>query len=196
MRRLAPLAALAALLAALPAGAQTGNQTDVPIAPPPGGVGGSFLGPGARFENELLARSADRFSFRNDRAACAVRTAERAWADSVAAAGPRTPGAGRVDALLRGRGDAGAVAGALGGGDHARDLAGALDGLLDHPGGCEGGPYPEGQQWGQAVSAYREYMRSVPDSVLAPTPPEELLAIHDLLESVVRRSLAEIHAGG
>ena len=198
---LRPAVAAAVLLAAAPARAQTGNQSD-PGPPTVSMAGeGSFLGPGLRTENEMfaLARDAD-VVFRNASTGCALRTARRAFGDSVATA-PRTAAQLRVQTLLglvEGAPDADAVAAALAkGADPAsplgqasRALADALLGLMRTPCTCSDNraDYTEAPQWQKAIRAFNHYLRTAPDSAFAPPAPE-LLAIHDALQTVIWRTL-------
>jgi hypothetical protein len=196
------LAAACAVLAAAPARAQSGNNSDnggfIPAGSGP--QSGSFLGPGLRTENELFARRQGQVVFRNVRTACALRGAERAYRDSVAATTP-TPSEARVQTLLgarEGSGDADAVAAALRHGaapdspvgKAARTLADALNGLLRDRGACgaERQDFDEAPQWQEAIRAFNDYVRTAPDEAFSPPAPE-LVAIHDALQSVVYRTL-------
>ncbi|HEV7589100.1 MAG TPA: hypothetical protein VGO40_13380 [Longimicrobium sp.] len=201
------LAALAVLaLAAAPAGAQTGNQSDItgPVITGSGPAGGSFLGAGLRSENELFGRAADAVVFRNARIGCAVRGAEAAYRDSVARE-PQTPAQRRVLDLLAVNADrpaadpvAAAVAAALAHGADpgsplgmaARRLADALDGLMRDRGGCAQArqEYTEAPQWREAIDAFQHYVHDAPDSAFSPPAPE-LLAIHAALQRVVEEAL-------
>ena len=194
----------AVLLAAAPARAQSGNQSD-PGPPSISMAGeGSFLGPGLRTENEMFARISDAdVVFRTASTGCAVRTARRAFADSVAIA-PRTAAQLRVQTLLglvEGTPDVNAVATALAkGADPAsplgqasRSLAQALLGLMRHPCTCsdDRDDYTEAPQWQEAIRAFNHYVRTAPDSAFAPPAPE-LVAIHDALQTVIWRTLTSI----
>lgn len=198
--RLAFLASAALLLAAAPARAQVGNQTDVPI-PTIGGAGsGSYLGPGLRTENELFARAGHTLVFRNAKTGCAVRNAVQAYRDSVANA-PRTLSQARVQTLLGaldGSPDLAAVQAALAhGADPASPLgrlagalANAVNGLFRNRGGCsdDRDAYDEAPQWQEAIRAFNDYVHNAPDSAFQPPAPE-LVAIHDALQSVVYQAL-------
>ncbi|HEX9938211.1 MAG TPA: hypothetical protein VGB15_13845 [Longimicrobium sp.] len=197
-----PLALSAAVvLAAAPAGAQTGGGTDVGPPTISTAGGGSFLGPGLRTENEMFVGSGDDVSFRNAAIGCAVRTAERLFGDSLATA-PRTASQLRVQALLglvEGTPDPAAVASALAkGADPAsplgqasRALADALAGLMRDRCACvdDRAGYHEAPQWREAIRAFNHYVRTAPDSAFAPPAPE-LVAIHDALQTVMWRTLA------
>jgi hypothetical protein len=190
----------ALLLAAAPARAQVGNGTDAGFPPFGGAASGSYLGPGLRTENEMFARAGDDVVFRNARTGCALRLAERTYRDSVASA-PRTPSQARVQTLLGlipGTPDVAAVAAALAHGAPAGSpleraattLANALNGLMRDRGACpdtrEG--YDEAPQWQDAIRAFNDYMRVVPDAALSPPPPE-LIAIHEALQTVIYGTL-------
>jgi hypothetical protein len=197
---LAVLAALA--LSSLPAGAQTGNQSESsgPVITGSGPAGGSFLGAGLRSENEMFNRVGDAVVFRNARIGCGVRNAERAYRDSVAAR-PLTPAQRRVLDLLAitaGPPSVEAVATAL---THGADpasplgvaahrLAAALDGLMRERGGCTPArqDYAEAPQWQEAIAAFQDYVSNAPDSAFSPPAPE-LLAIHAALQRVVEGAL-------
>jgi len=196
--RLALPAAL--LLAAVPARAQLGNQSDPPPSGFGGAGGGSFLGPGLRTENELFSRVGRDVFFRDGRLGCALRTAESAYRDSVERAS-RTPSQARVVALLvaiPGTGDVAGMATALAhGADPASPfgqastaLARSLEGLMRTRCGCvekrEG--YDEAPQWQEAIRAFNEYLRIAPNSAFSPPAPE-LVAIHDALQRVVHGAL-------
>lgn len=197
-----PLAVSAALvLAAAPAGAQIGGNTDIgpPVISTAGG--GSYLGPGLRTENEMFVGSGDEVMFRSAAIGCAVRTAERLFGDSLATA-PRTASQLRVQTLLglvEGTPDPAAVAASLAkGADPAsplgqasRALADALVGLMRDRCACvdERDQYTEAPRWREAIRAFNHYVRTAPDSAFAPPAPE-LLAIHDALQTVVWRTLA------
>lgn len=197
---LALLAPAALLLAAAPARAQTGNQSD-PGIPTIGAAGaGSYLGPGLRTENEMFALAGNTVVFRNAKTGCAVRNATQAYRDSVASA-PRTPSQARVQQLLgaiEGTPDVAGVAAALAhGADPASPLgraadalANALNGLFRDRGGCsdDRGAYGEAPQWQEAIRAFNDYVRTAPDSAFSPPAPE-LVAIHDALQSVVYTAL-------
>ncbi|HYW09716.1 MAG TPA: hypothetical protein VE913_22320, partial [Longimicrobium sp.] len=100
-RLVAPL--VGALLLATGAAAQGGNQSDIgfPIITGSGAVGGNMSGPGLRAGNALFARDSRSTRFRNATVGCSVRTAARAYRDSVAGV-PRDPRSAAVDALLAG----------------------------------------------------------------------------------------------
>jgi hypothetical protein len=197
-----PLAVSAAVvLAAAPAGAQIGGNTDIgpPVISTAGG--GSYLGPGLRTENEMFAGSGDDVTFRNAAIGCALRTAERLFGDSLATA-PRTRSQLRVQTLLglvEGTPDPAGVANALAkGADPAspfgqasRALADALVGLMRDRCACvdDRDQYTEAPRWREAIRAFNHYVRTAPDSAFAPPAPE-LLAIHDALQTVVWRTLA------
>jgi|GEM_PF-1659416 len=200
--RLLPFLAAAALAAgALPAAAQTGNQSDIPITPISAAGGGSYLGPGLRTDNEMFTRtSGGNTFFRNAGIGCQVRTAEQAWRDSVAAA-PRTPSEARVQILLGaipGPPQVDAVAAALAHGADpasptgraARALAEALDGLYVDRCGCveRREEYVEAKPWQEAIRAFNEYVRVAPESAFAPPAPE-LVAIHAALQRVIFAAL-------
>lgn len=198
--RLAVTAAV--LLAAAPARAQIGNQSDV--GPPVISMGGegSFLGPGLRTENEMFARINDAdVVFRNAATGCAVRTARRLFGDSVATA-PRTAAQLRVQTLLglvQGTPETGAVATALAKGadpaspfgQSARALANSLLGLMATPCICsdDRDDYTEAPKWQEAIRAFNHYVRTAPDSAFSPPAPE-LVAIHDALQTVIWRTLS------
>jgi hypothetical protein len=198
--RLFPALAAAALLAA-PALAQTGNQTDPPFNPPPGAVSGSYLGPGARFESELLLRVGNRVGFRDAAAGCAARRAVLAWSDSTARR-TRTGAEHRVDLLLTrstgGAAEVEAMAAALRGGtgydsptgQAALELARALDGLFLWRCECpvEVDDYTEGGEWDRALKAYGAFLDAAPPALFSPPPPE-LLAIRDALGDALGRTL-------
>jgi hypothetical protein len=200
LRACAALSLLAAVAA--PARAQIGNQSDNsgPNVTGSGANGGSFLGAGLRFENELFARAAERVVFRNARVACALRGAERAYRDSVAAVTP-TPSELRVQTLLGARdgtADADGVAQALAHGAApdsplgraAHDLANSLNGLMRDRGACadDRDGFEEAGQWQDAIHAFNRYVREAPDEAFAPPAPE-LVAIHDALQRVVAGTL-------
>jgi len=203
LARLFPALAAAALLAA-PALAQSGNQTDPPFNPPPGAISGSYLGPGARFESELLLRVGNRVGFRDAAAGCAARRSVLAWSDSTARR-TRTGAEHRVDLLMtRSTGGAAgveAMAAALRGGtgydsptgQAALELASALDGLFlwrcDCPAEVE--DYTEGGQWARAINAYGALLDVAPPALFSPPPPE-LLAIHDALRDVLGHTLRQL----
>lgn len=190
----AALAALASLaLAASPARAQTGNDSDHSGHH----VTGSW---GMRAVNEMFGHSGDDVVFRTPRIGCALRGAESAYRDSVAAL-PQTPAQRRVLDLLainRGTPSADSVAAALarGAGPEsplgmaARRVADVLMGLMQERAGCpqERSEYPEAPQWQEAIDAFQDYVRHAPDSALSPPAPE-LLAIHQALLSVINRTL-------
>lgn len=193
----------AALLAAAPAAAQTGNQSDIsgPNVTGSGAPGGSFLGAGLRTENEMFGRAGDRVVFRTPAVGCALRGAERAWRDSVNATTP-TVAEDRVQTLLgarTGSPDVDAIARALAHGSSpdsplgraANALANALNGLMRDRGGCSGDrqAYDEAPQWQEAIRAFNEYVHGAPDSAFSPPAPE-LIAIHEALQSVVFHTLA------
>ena len=192
------VAALAA--AAAPARAQSGNQSDNsgPNVTGSGPNGGSYLGAGLRTENEMFGRSGDQVVFRTPAVGCALRGAERAYRDSVAATNP-SPSERRVQALLGGAGDADAVARALAHGAapgsplgrQARELADAMNGLMRDRGACadDRQAYAEAPQWKEAVRAFNEYVHHGPDEAFSPPAPE-LVAIHQALQSVVARTLS------
>lgn len=205
-RRLAAaLLGAAALLLPAAAGAQTGNQTDNGFPLPIGGsgpIGGSYLGPGLRTENELFVRLADRVGFRDAQAGCAVRAAAGEFRDSAAApCGERA----RLVYLLLGARDgdrtsslASQLADAISRGAPpesrtgraARRLADALTNLFrERPGGGCGGD-DEAEDWYRALVAYNEFVTTAPDSVFAP-PSDELLIVHDALQRVVTAALRE-----
>ncbi|HSU13337.1 MAG TPA: hypothetical protein VLK66_04510 [Longimicrobium sp.] len=201
------LAAAAAVLAAAPAAAQSGNNSDNSgfIPSGSGAHSGSFLGPGLRTENEMFARNGDRVTFRNARTGCALRGAERAYRDSIAATTP-TAAEARVQTLLGARdgtGDADAVAAALAHGAApdsplgraARSLADALNGLMRDRGACgaDRDSFDEAPQWQEAIRAFNDYIHNAPDSAFSPPAPE-LLAIHDALQSVVYHTLRNPNA--
>ncbi len=196
-------AAALAALAAAPARAQTGNQSDNsgPNITGSGATGGSFLGPGLRTENEMFARSGGQVVFRTPAVGCALRGAERAYRDSVNAATP-TASEARVQTLLGvrdGAADRDAVANALAHGASpdsdlgrkAGALADALNGLMRDRGGCadtrQG--YEEAPQWQEAIRAFNDYVHNAPDEAFTPPAPE-LVAIHAALQSVVARTLS------
>ena len=192
----APFAAVLLLVPAR-AAAQIGNQSDIgfPNTTGSGATGGSFAGPGLRVMNELFARDRSGTRFRSPGVGCAVRTAARAYADSVAAA-PRASRSPAVDALLAGSpsADPAAVAAALSRGapraqEEARRLADALRGLYDPPTGCpdHAREFPEAGRWEEAIRAYRALLRALPDEALAP-PAAELVAVHEALDGVLRKS--------
>jgi hypothetical protein len=194
---LTALAALATLaLAAAPARAQGnshGHRSDH--------TGHHNTGSwGMRSVNELFARSGTGVVFRTAKLACALRGAERAYRDSVAAQ-PQTAAQRRVLDLLAinaGTPSADAVAAALAHGadagsplgQAARRLADALSGLMRDRGGCGDSreDYPEAPQWEEAVEAFQDYVRDAPDSAFSPPAPE-LLEIHQALLSVIERTL-------
>jgi hypothetical protein len=196
----------AALAAASPATAQTGNQSDIsgPNVTGSGGPGGSFLGAGLRSENEMFSRSGDRVVFRTRGVGCTLRGAERAYRDSVLARTP-TPAEARVQTLMglrEGTRDADVVARALAHGSGpdsplglaARALADAVNGLMDDRCGCAAGRdgYEEAPQWKEAIRAFNDYVHGASDQAFSPPAPE-LVAIHEALQSVV---LATLHADG
>ncbi|HYH82831.1 MAG TPA: hypothetical protein VEX86_23765 [Longimicrobium sp.] len=200
-RLLRLLAPAALLLAAVPARAQVGNQTDIPVGPIGAAAGGSYLGPGLRVQNEMFARDGnDGVVFRNARTGCAVRTAERVFRDSVAIA-PRTGAQTRVQTLLGilpGAPDPEGMAATLAHGADpaspfgraARALADALNGLMRDRAGCpeDRDAYQEAAQWEAAITAFNHYVRIAPDAAFSPPPPE-LVAIHAALQSVVYHAL-------
>jgi hypothetical protein len=205
--RLLPLLAAAALLAgALPAAAQSGNQSDIPITPISGAGGGSYLGPGLRTDNEMFTRTSGGHTFfRSAGMGCQLRTAEQAWRDSVAAA-PRTPSEMRVQILLGAlpgppQVDTVAVALAHGAapasptGRAARALAEALDGLLVNRCGCveRREEYVEAKPWQDAIRAFNDYVRIAPESAFSPPAPE-LVAIHAALQQVIFATLHRARA--
>lgn len=192
----ASLAALAALaLAAAPARAQTGNQSDVS-----GPYATGVFSDGMRSENEMFARAADAVVFRNARIGCELRNAERAYRDSVAPL-RHTPAEQRVFDLLAvtpGSPPVDAVAAALARGSDpgsplgqaARRLADALSGLMQDRGACSQSrqDYPEAPQWQEAIDAFQDYVKNSPDSAFSPPAPE-LVAIHAALQAVIARAL-------
>ncbi|HEX2202134.1 MAG TPA: hypothetical protein VHG91_02495 [Longimicrobium sp.] len=203
LRRLAAaLAAAAALLLPAAAGAQTGNQTDNGFPLPIGGsgaIGGSYLGPGLRTENELFQRLRGDVRFRDTSIGCAVRGATEAYADSASRVdcgeaarlvnlviGVGTEGrtsslaAQLADAISRGADPRSEV------GRAARALADALTNLFRRRGGCAADiyAYTEAEDWYEALRAYNRFVAVAPDSVLSP-PSEELLVIHAALHRVV-----------
>ncbi|HET7234591.1 MAG TPA: hypothetical protein VFJ16_31555 [Longimicrobium sp.] len=195
------LAPVALILAAAPARAQSGNQSDIPIPPISGAGSGSFLGPGLRAENEMFGRNNNGVVFRNAKTGCAIRNAAQAYRDSVATA-PRTPSQAQVQTLLGaldGTADPAAVESALAhGADPASDvgraasaLANALNGLLRNRGGCsdDRNAYTEAPQWQEAIRAFNDYVRTAPDSMMSPPAPQ-LVAIHDALQSVISHALS------
>jgi len=198
------LAPAALLLAAAPARAQVGNQSD-PGIPTIGAAGsGSYLGPGLRTENELFARAGNTVVFRNAKTGCAIRNAVQSYRDSVASA-PRTASQARVQTLLGaidGNPDLAGVAAALAHGADpatplgraAQALANALNGLFRNRGGCsdDRNAYDEAPQWQEAIRAFNDYVRNAPDSAFSPPAPE-LVAIHDALQSVVYQALQPAH---
>ncbi|HEU4453351.1 MAG TPA: hypothetical protein VFR81_09835 [Longimicrobium sp.] len=203
LARLLPALAAAALLAA-PARAQTGNQTDIPFNPPPGGISGSYLGPGARFENELLLRAGDRVGFRDAAAGCAARRAVLAWSDSTARR-PRTGAEHRVDLLLTrstgGETEVRALAAALRGGTSpdsptgvaALELARALDGLFLWRCECPADvdDYTEAGQWDRALQAYGAFIEAAPPALFSPPSPE-LLAVNAALGDALGRTFLQL----
>jgi hypothetical protein len=207
IRFAAPALALAALLAAPPAGAQTGNQTDIPPPAPPGGLGGSYLGPGPRFENEFLVRDGQRVLFRRASAGCVVRRTAQRWYDSTAHV-RRTGAEYRVETLMTrasgGDAEVEALARILraGAGPEsptgraARELAESIDGLLLWR--CECPPrredYTEAEQWDRAIRAYSAYLAVAPDAVFSPPSPE-LRAVHDALSGVIGDALRGLRGG-
>jgi hypothetical protein len=193
----------ALLLAAAPARAQVGNQSDVPPTGPASGAAGSYLGPGLRTENEMFARDrgGELTVFRNAATGCALRAAERLYRDSLAAA-PRTPAQARVQTLLGllpGTPDPEAVAAALAHGAEptsplgraASALAMALNGLMRDLGPCADRreAYTEAPQWQEAIRAFNAYIHTAPDAAFSPPAPE-LVAIHEALQTVVFRTLS------
>lgn len=194
-RLAAPL--VAALLLSTGAAAQGGNQSDIgfPSVTGSGALGANMSGPGLRGVNELFARDSRATRFRNATVGCSVRTAARAYRDSVAGV-PRDPRSAAVDALLAGSpsADAAAVAAALSRGAPAaagetRALADALHGLYDPRTGCpdDAREFAEAPRWEEAIRMYRELLAALPDEALAPPAPE-LLAVHGALQSVLVRS--------
>lgn len=190
----------ALVLAAVPARAQSGNQSDIPPTIGGGAGGGSFLGPGMRTENELFADLGRRTVFRSARLGCALRTAESAYGDSVRST-PRTPAELAVFTLLGvlpGIADQTAVEVALAHGAApgsepgraAARLAAALNGLMRPQCGCveKRDEYVEAPQWKEALRAYNAYLRVAPDGFFAPPAPE-LIAIHTALQHVVYGTL-------
>jgi len=182
-------------LAAAPAAAQVGNQSDIS-----GPYSNGPFGAGMRTENELFGRAGDVVVFRNARIGCALRGAERAYRDSVANA-PLTPSQERVLTLLgahAGTPSADAVAAALARGaapdtplgQAARTLADALSGLMRDRGGCSSSreAYEEAGQWQQAIEAFKRYVHDAPDAALSPPAPE-LVAIHAALQAVIDSAL-------
>jgi hypothetical protein len=195
------VSAAAALLAAAPAAAQSGNLSNItfPNITGSGPNGGSFLGAGLRTVNEMFAVGRnDAVEFRNGRVGCAARGAARAYRDSVAQV-PRSQAQARVDALLIGSTGPEAVAAALSHGADAgsplgrlsRALADALNGMLRPREGCGGavGDYPEAEQWERAIRAFNDYVKGAPDQAFSPPAPE-LLAVHQALNFVVEHTLA------
>jgi len=187
--------ALLACLAAAPAAAQTGNQSDVS-----GPYSNGPFGAGMRSENEMFGRAGDVVVFRNARIGCALRGAERAYRDSVANL-PLTPSQERVLTLLgahAGTPSADAVAAALARGSGpssplgqaARRLADALNGLMRDRGGCSSSRevYDEAGQWQEAIEAFQQYAKNAPAEALSPPAPE-LIAIHDALQAVIDAAL-------
>lgn len=203
VRRLAPLAALAlALLAAAPAGAQTGNQSDIsgPNITGSGAAAGSYQGAGVRTENEMFAHLGDRTVFRSARIACATRTAAAAYRDSVSRL-PLTPPRALVEAVALetdpARRDAvDALAARLSRGlsgeqaARARTLAESLVGLLALS--CDCAPdreaYDEAPRWERALRTFNDLVDDAPEPYFAP-PPDELLAVHEMLFDIVGRVL-------
>lgn len=192
----------AALLAASPAAAQTGNQSDVsgPNVTGSGGAGGSYLGAGLRTENELFSRAGERVVFRTPALGCTLRGSELAYRDSVLARTPSQAEA-RVQTLLglrEGTPDVDGVARVLAHGSApdsplgrmSRRLADALNGLMRDRCGCATGRdgYDEAPQWQDAIRAFNEYVHDAPDQAFSPPAPE-LVAIHEALQSVVLATL-------
>lgn len=199
--RLTPLAALALALAAAPAAAQSGNQSDPggPNITGSGPNGGSFEGAGIRTENEMFARSGRGVVFRNGRIGCAVRGAAREYLDSLRAA-PRDAAHRLVlDVLLERRQDrVDLLALRLTNGSrspevqaHARVIADSLAAIADDIGAAcsaDRDDYREASRWEAAIRAFNDLVDDAPDDYFAP-PPCELIAVRDALRSVVERAL-------
>lgn len=200
---LSTLAALAALaLAAAPAAAQsgTGSNTTGPIITGSGPAGGSYQGAGLRSENELFGRARQATVFRNAALGCAARATARSFVDSLAGRS-ETLARARVRTLMgiyEGTPPLDEVAAALAHGAApssplgvaSRRLAVAVDGLLRNRCGCPGSreEYPEAPQWQEALRAFNAYVHDAPAEALAPPAPE-LLAIHEVLFTVVKGTL-------
>lgn len=209
-RTLTAALALAAVLAAVPAGAQPFRSDTKGPEVTGSGIARYPSIPTRDLEGALFRQVGERTAFRSQAVADAALNAA-AQAQNAACAGtlvhpPQWPDSLRADEAaqrivcgLLARSDSAQVLRALRQGrpgtpgDAAGTLVAALAGLAaERPGtfpGPRGRQFVDGSRWDAAMRAYDAFVESAPDELLA-DPPPELVAIGIILNQVVAAGLA------